>query len=209
MAAGSADMREMDFFYFFGSVYAYPAVMRIANLAGAAGVKVRWRPFNVRTVMAENNVAFRTQVAKVKYMWRDIERRCACDGVPFVRPPIWPADPDLLTNRVGVLASREGWCEAFTTAAFKAWFLNGMALGDRAFLDHVLPPLGKDVDETVRHASGEDIAELLKSETDVARQHGIFGSPSFVTGGETFWGDDRLEEAIAWASGIHKLQMQT
>ena len=27
---------------------------------------------------------------------------------------------------------------------------------------------------------------------------GIFGVPTFVTRGELFWGDDRLEDAIAW-----------
>lgn len=35
---------------------------------------------------------------------------------------------------------------------------------------------------------------------------GIFGSPSFVVDGEMFWGDDRLEEAMAWATGTHRLQ---
>ena len=54
-------MKHIDFFYFFGSVYAYLSVMRIGKLAQAAGVSVRWRPFNVRTVMKENNVALRSE----------------------------------------------------------------------------------------------------------------------------------------------------
>ena len=59
-------MKQIDFFYFFGSGYAYLSVMRIAATAKQSGVAVRWRPFNVRTVMAENNIALRTQAAKVK-----------------------------------------------------------------------------------------------------------------------------------------------
>jgi hypothetical protein len=35
-------------------------------------------------------------------------------------------------------------------------------------------------------------------ETDLARDLGIFGSPTFVVGRELFWGDDRLEDAIRW-----------
>ncbi len=27
---------------------------------------------------------------------------------------------------------------------------------------------------------------------------GIFGAPTFVVGDELFWGNDRLEDAIAW-----------
>ena len=35
----------LDFWFEFGSTYSYPAAMRIARLAGKAGVRVRWRPF--------------------------------------------------------------------------------------------------------------------------------------------------------------------
>lgn len=30
---------------------------------------------------------------------------------------------------------------------------------------------------------------------------GLFGAPSFRVGDELFWGNDRLEDAIAWARG--------
>ena len=36
-------------------------------------------------------------------------------------------------------------------------------------------------------------------QTESAQRAGIFGSPSFIVDGELFWGDDRLEDAIAWA----------
>lgn len=34
--------------------------------------------------------------------------------------------------------------------------------------------------------------------TAEARRLGVFGSPSFAVRGEVFWGDDRLDDAIAW-----------
>jgi 2-hydroxychromene-2-carboxylate isomerase len=40
----------------------------------------------------------------------------------------------------------------------------------------------------------------LRQQTARAEALGIFGAPSFVTNGELFWGDDRLEQAIAWAA---------
>ncbi|RWM14955.1 MAG: hypothetical protein EOR72_13825 [Mesorhizobium sp.] len=55
-------------------------------------------------------------------------------------------------------------------------------------------------------ANAPSAHERLKTETDAARGYGIFGSPAFVVDGETFWGDDRLEEAFAWAGGRHRLQ---
>jgi 2-hydroxychromene-2-carboxylate isomerase len=199
-------MKHLDFFYFFGSVYAYPAVVRVSDAARQAGVSVRWRPFNVRTVMKENNVMLRNEVLKVKYMWRDIERRAATHGVPYVRPPTWPTDPDLLHNLVATVAARDGWVEPFTIGSFKAWFLDGMALGDRTCLEHVLRPLGQDVEAVIAEAKSPAIAKAYAEETAVALKLGIFGSPSFVADGEVFWGDDRLEEALAWANGGHSLQ---
>ena len=40
----------------------------------------------------------------------------------------------------------------------------------------------------------------MAAETDTAMRLGIFGSPFFAVGEEVFWGDDRLEDAIAWAT---------
>jgi len=198
--------KQIDFFYFFGSCYAYLSIMRIDKLAREAGVSVRWRPFNVRTVMAENNIALRTQTAKVKYMWRDIERRAASHGIPFVQPPIWPTDPDLLANRVGIVAAEGGWCEPYTKASFHSWLIKHEALGDPGTLTSVLTQLGKDPNEVIDEANSDRTIAKLATETDAARSFGVFGSPSFVVDGEMFWGDDRLEEAVAWAASGHKLQ---
>ena len=199
--------REMDFFYFIGSTYSYLSVVRAQALADQAGIVLRWRPFSVRTLMREqNNVPFATKPVKMQYMWRDIERRAATHGLTFVPPPVWPTDPELLHNLVGALAASQGWGEAFTVASFKAWIVERMPLGDPATLEHVLAPLGKDADAVISQARSPEVAALYQAETDLARSHGVFGSPSFVADGEMFWGDDRLEEALAWATGTHKLQ---
>ena len=39
----------------------------------------------------------------------------------------------------------------------------------------------------------------LKTQTEEAVARGLFGAPSFTVGGELFWGNDRLEDAIDWA----------
>jgi 2-hydroxychromene-2-carboxylate isomerase len=41
----------------------------------------------------------------------------------------------------------------------------------------------------------------LRMQTDEAQRLGLFGAPSFVTAdGELFWGNDRLDAALRWAS---------
>ena len=52
---------------------------------------------------------------------------------------------------------------------------------------------------SVLPAKGAEGERLLKAATDAARKLGIFGAPTFAIGAEIFWGDDRLEEALAFA----------
>ena len=41
--------------------------------------------------------------------------------------------------------------------------------------------------------------EIRENEnTEMAKNKGIFGSPSFIVENEVFWGDDRCEDAIKW-----------
>ena len=62
----------------------------------------------------------------------------------------------------------------------------------------VLERLGRVPRDVLARADAPDIRERYAAETDTARRLGIFGSPTFVCGGEIFWGDDRLEDAIDW-----------
>ena len=49
-------------------------------------------------------------------------------------------------------------------------------------------------------AQSDDIKLRLRSQVEEAQRLGIFGAPSFTTAdGELFWGNDRLEQALAWA----------
>jgi 2-hydroxychromene-2-carboxylate isomerase len=199
----------VDFFFFFGSAYAYLSVMRIEKLAVEAGVKVNWRPFSVRTLMSEQGNNLRNLSAKVAYMWRDVERRAAVDGVAFTRAPPWPTDMDQLANRVGIVAMLEGWCPAYTKESFRSWYLDGRQLGDPDDLARILTSVGHDPVRVLEAAQGDEVRRRYEMETDTARRAGAFGSPSFVVDGELFWGDDRLEEALAWASGSHPRQRQS
>ena len=57
-------------------------------------------------------------------------------------------------------------------------------------------------------AASEHTGRAFEAATAEARSLGIFGAPTFVTGGEMFWGDDRLEDAVRWHTiGTLKLRL--
>jgi 2-hydroxychromene-2-carboxylate isomerase len=81
----------IEFWFSIASTYTFLSVSRMADVVGRTGVEIRYNPFNVRTIMIEqNNIPFRTKPVKLAYMWRDIERRAALYGLPFAGPAPYP-----------------------------------------------------------------------------------------------------------------------
>ncbi|HEX7928023.1 MAG TPA: 2-hydroxychromene-2-carboxylate isomerase [bacterium] len=200
--------QELDFFYFIGSLYSYFAVMRAETAAALQGISLRWRPFNLRAIMVEQDNVPRRNPVKMRYTLQDVERRAAYHGLPFRAGFPYPIDPDLVANRVAVIAAHEGWAEAFSKALYRGWIADHHTPHDPAVLGAVLKGLGKNPDAILAQANGTAVKERLDSETAVARELGIFGAPTFVWGDQIFWGDDRLEDALAWAAA-HPLKAKT
>jgi 2-hydroxychromene-2-carboxylate isomerase len=91
----------LDFWFEFASTYSYPAAMRIAPLAKANGVNVRWRPFVLGPIFQAQGwqtSPFNLYPDKGRYMWRDLERICGALNLPFARPEPFPQN-SLLAGR--------------------------------------------------------------------------------------------------------------
>jgi len=195
-------VRNLDFYFFYGSIHSYLSVMRIGPLASAAHVEVRWRPFNLREILVEqNNTAFMKNEVKMNYFWHDVERRAARHKIPFAGRAPYPADPDLLALRVGIIAAQDGWCADYSRATFHQWFIGQRAPGVADHVERTLASLGKSPAQIIARAKSADGERLLKEATDDARKLGIFGAPTFAIGSEIYWGDDRLADALSFASG--------
>jgi 2-hydroxychromene-2-carboxylate isomerase len=189
----------IDFWFSVGSTYTYLSVMRLAEVAQSRGVAFRWRPFSVRQIMIEmDNIPFRTKPVKAAYMWRDIERRAAMYGLPARVPAPYPLAQWDVANRVAVLGAAEGWVADYARATYRRWFEQRLEPGSEPNLSDSLREIGQDPDRVVERAAGAEVGLAYEAVTDEARKLGIFGSPTFAVGRELFWGDDRLDDVIAW-----------
>ena len=190
----------MDFFYEFASTYSYITAMRIAPLAQAAGVTVRWRPFLLGPIFKQqgwDTSPFNLYPAKGRYMVRDCERQCAALGVAFRLPDPFPQNT-LTAARVALAALAEGWGEDFSRAVYRAQFAEGRQIASPDVIREIVRDLGHD-DAVLARAQSDAIKQELRATTEEAQRLGIFGAPSFVAGGELFWGNDRLAQALAHA----------
>jgi 2-hydroxychromene-2-carboxylate isomerase len=194
-------MASIDFFYDLASTYSYITAMRIAPLAGGAAVTVRWRPFLLGPIFKAQGYEtspFKIYQAKGHYMVRDCERQCAALGVPFRLPTPFPA-MSLLAARVALVGLSEGWGEEFSRAVYRAEFGDGLNVSEAPVIAGIVQSLGHDSAAALARAQSDETKGRLRAETEEAQRLGIFGAPSFIAGGELFWGNDRLEQALDFA----------
>lgn len=195
---GTAMAQPIDFYFFIGSLHTYLALMRIDE-AIDAGVEIRWRPFNLRAIMMEqNNIPARNPV-KMSYIYRDVARRAKRFGHPFEGRPKYPFDPDLLANRVAVVAAQQDWCRDYVTAVYRSWIVEHGSPDDPEALTPLLKALGKEPSVVLAAADSAATQAQFDATTDEARALGIFGAPTFAVGKEIFWGSDRFDDALDWA----------
>lgn len=193
----------LEFWFEFASSYSYPAAERIEGLARESGVALRWRPFLLGPIFAAQgwqDSPFNLYEAKGRYMWRDLERTCARHGLPFRRPSRFPRS-GLLAARVAVAAAEQPWLPEFVRCVYRANFAEDRDVSRPEQVEAILAALGEPAAAWLERAAAPATKQALRAQTEEARRLGIFGAPSAVVAGELFWGQDRLEDALAWAHG--------
>ncbi|RSZ57710.1 2-hydroxychromene-2-carboxylate isomerase [Massilia atriviolacea] len=199
----TTDDPQLEFWFDFGSNYSYLATMRIEALAGAQGVRVLWKPFLLGPVFKAfgwTSSPFVLQKEKGAYVWRDMQRQCDRYGLPWTQPSTFPRRA-LLPLRVALLGANERWIGAFCQRVMHANFVDDREIDDPALVADILTDLGLDADALLTAAGAEQNKQAMRAQGEQAVRRGMFGAPMFFAGDEMFWGNDRLEDAIAWAAG--------
>ncbi len=193
-------MNNIDFFFSIGSTYTYLSVTRIVEIEKKEQIKFNWKPFSVRAIMKEmNNIPFpKDKLNKVNYMWRDIERRAEGYGFIAKTPVPYPLSEFDLANQIAILGLDKGWGVDYVRMTYKKWFQENKEPAIDPSISEICDELKINKDEILLEAKTELIEGKYLANTNSARNHKIFGSPSFVVGNEIFWGDDRMEDAINW-----------
>jgi 2-hydroxychromene-2-carboxylate isomerase len=191
---------RLEFWFEFASTYSYLSAMRIEALAAAAGVEVAWKPFLLGPIFAAQGWTtspFNIYPAKGRNMVRDLERLAAERDLIFALPKKFPQN-SLTAARLALVGAEQGWIAPFTRAVYVAEFADGADISDRTALGSILQTLHLDSQKIFAAIEAPPLKDRLRRQTAEAQARGIYGAPSFLAGEELFWGDDRLEQALAW-----------
>jgi 2-hydroxychromene-2-carboxylate isomerase len=174
--------------------------MRIERRAQEYDVPLEWNAFLLGPIFVAQgwtDSPFNLYPVKGRYMWRDLERICELEGLPFQRPSRFP--------RTGTLAARvvcrfadEPWISAFVRAVYHANFAEDQDIARREVISACLRSLNLEAETILNATTTIEAKPVLRAQNDRAVNLGIFGAPTFLAGGEMFWGNDRLEQALKW-----------
>jgi 2-hydroxychromene-2-carboxylate isomerase len=193
--------REIEFWFEFASPYSYMAAMRVEAEAAKVEARVLWRPFLLGPIFSAQqgikDSPFNVNPVRGQYMWRDMERLCAKYGLPWRKPSVFPRN-STLAARVALVSVEEPWGPEFVRAVFSANFAQDQDIGSRAVLGELLGKVGADAQAVLARAESEENKPRLREQTTRATQVGLFGAPNFIVNGELFFGQDRLDDALAF-----------
>jgi 2-hydroxychromene-2-carboxylate isomerase len=191
------------FYYDFSSPYSYLAAERISGLFAEAGAEQpEWKPISFGHLLAA--------IERRPWSWEEdrgahfaeIQRRADERGLPKVLyPDGWPRETwSVLPARAATYAKETGRVVSFSLAAFRQHFAAGRDLSE---LDNVLIAAAAcelHPNAVAKGVETKSVKDALRAATDEALARGVEGIPTVAVGDELFWGDDRLEEAVAAAA---------
>jgi 2-hydroxychromene-2-carboxylate isomerase len=187
------------FYFDLASPYSYLGAERVDGLFAAAGLAPpTWRPILFGGLLKDLDRTPWGLTDERERHFAIIEERAAAYGLP---PLAWP-DPSpansLAAMRAATVAAAHGRTRDFALAAFREAFVNGRDLGTAETIADAAGACGLRA-EIEAGITAPETKAAVRAATEEAARVGLEGVPTVALGPDLFWGDDRLEEAVAAA----------
>ena len=197
---------RLEFWFDFASTYSYVAAMHVEARCRDAGVLLAWRPFSLGPIFGLqgwNDSHFNLNERRGTYMWRDMERLTTKLGLPWYKPSAFPRNTTV-PLRVAAAFEDEPWIGDFVRRMFVANFGEDRDIAERDVVAALLDELGQPGAERLAQAESSQRRGALRANTERAVALGVCGAPNCIVDGELFWGEETLDDAIAWAHGLYR-----
>ena len=109
-----------------------------------------------------------------------------------LKPKFFPVNDELAATMVIALREHDmGKALEFAGACLSAVWVDDRDISDRATLFEIAKE--QSIDGNSLLTRFEEMRSIRRLDSENAIRSGIFGAPTYVTDGEVFWGQDRLE----------------
>ncbi len=189
-------MKQLDYYFWMNSDWAYLGADRLAQMAQEHGVQVHYKPVDLLSVYARTGgiPLFQRSEQRQDYRQQELRRWMARLGIHINVTPKFMCPDASLASRMLIAAEQMGYAVAkLHKDILAAQWCHDQDISEVSVLLDVAGHLGLPGDEMVLRAESSDIALRYQDYTDEAVSAGVFGSPSYVFEREVFWGQDRLD----------------
>ena len=184
--------KSLDLWIDLRSPYSYVAKEQAYELEKELGATVRFRPFalNLANIAnLSNPEALQNGLRKVKYLYADVRRFAEPRGLTILGPK--KIFDQKLIHLAWMFADKAGKGRALMDLAYPRFFKRELDYEDRGAVDALLKEIG--VDPAGLDAWKTEGEALLAAQQQEAEAAGLFAVPTWVVGGELFWGQDRID----------------
>lgn len=194
---------KIQFWFDFASPYAFIAAKRVQAMASSNQAHFDWQPFLVGVALQTKTKGLSsTQLvteAEAHYRKHDVHRTCESLQLPIRWPSNYPRG-SMLAGRVAFWARDREWQVPFIHAVYDANFLEDRDITSEECIRSILTDIGVDSTSTIAAATDVGQKQAFRQHVETALEAGIFGVPTFAVRDELFWGNDRLDQALVWAT---------
>ena len=191
-------MPQLEFFYDLSSPWTYLAFNNVRAVLKVTSASIRWRPFLVGGVFnAVNPDIYQARAQpmdpKVVHNFRWLHEWARLADLPLTFPTAHhPVRSVLAMRACCALESDQSALEAFSRAAFDAYFARGEDIDSQEVLISVANECGLNGDHLVSMTNEQTIKDHLRANTEEAITRGAYGSPTLFVGETLYFGNDQL-----------------
>jgi len=185
--------KTVEFYYDFSSPYTYIASERIEKICQESGASIEWKPFLLGGVFNEIGSTPAAQIDnKINYLKRDMIMCADYYDVPLNFPEVFPLN-SVRAMRGAFAASEQDKLVEYNHLMFRLYFVKETDLSHPEILAEAVGGIGIDPEWFTQRIAEQDIKDMLRDETNIAVQRGIFGAPTMFVDDKMYWGNDRLD----------------
>jgi carboxymethylenebutenolidase len=197
VAKGSTMSQTIEYYFAPNSPWTYLGHQRFVAMAGQAGATIEVLPIDLGRVFPVSGGLPLARRAPQRQAYRLVELRRFSRwlNLPItLQPRFFPVAADAAARLIIAVQQRDGTESALrlTGAVLQAVWVQERDIADAATLATLLAEQGLPA-QRLDHSGEPPVQERYDANTQRAIHDGIFGAPTYVIGGELFWGQDRLD----------------
>ena len=147
--------------------------------------EIQWFPYQLHPEAPAEGYAYQEVIekkygkARVDMMFQQLTQTGAAAGIQFKLEKIKRGANTLQAHRLLDLAWQQGVQNELAEVLFKAYFCDGLFVGDDAVLAKLASEVGMDSQEVSDYLASDAGSDLVQKQIAFARQNGVTGVPSF------------------------------